>query len=308
MQINLKIILDVNKALKINQKKKNLIIKRIQIINKLFDNYQSFRKEIGTLKSKNLVNNQIYEEEKRRIVENKKLYEDKINDINNMIKKKLILIKKTQKKFMQIQIYIRSESQNYYKYKKQFMNFTINSFILENECLIKYKKNLYENIEESKKIMKILNNENMELNKIIFNNNNYNENSYNNKSILKNGSEKLKCYLLIKEEEIKYYKLLISNIKERKIIYEAKIVIPRNIFLKEINNIKNNLILNTEFSQEISNNNNEPSIVRQTNNDILESNISNTIYDFLNKENSVKSNYMESYDSNISQEEDYSYI
>ena len=35
-----------------------------------------------------------------------------------MIKKKLILIKKTQKKFMQIQIYIRSESQNYYKYKK----------------------------------------------------------------------------------------------------------------------------------------------------------------------------------------------
>ena len=308
MQINLKIILDVNKALKINQKKKNLIIKRIQIINKLFDNYQSFRKEIGTLKSKNLVNNQIYEEEKRRIVENKKLYEDKINDINNMIKKKLILIKKTQKKFMQIQIYIRSESQNYYKYKKQFMNFTINSFILENECLIKYKKNLYENIEESKKIMKILNNENKELNKIIFNNNNYNENSYNNKSILKNGSEKLKCYLLIKEEEIKYYKLLISNIKERKIIYEAKIIIPRNIFLKEINNIKNNLILNTEFSQEISNNNNEPSIVRQTNNDILESNISNTIYDFLNKENSVKSNYMESYDSNISQEEDYSYI
>ena len=308
MQINLKIILDVNKALKINQKKKNLIIKRIQIINKLFDNYQSFRKEISTLKSKNLVNNQIYEEEKRRIVENKKLYEDKINDINNMIKKKLILIKKTQKKFMQIQIYIRSESQNYYRYKKQFMNFTINSFILENECLIKYKKNLYENIEESKKIMKILNNENKELNKIIFNNNNYNENSYNNKSILKNGSEKLKCYLLIKEEEIKYYKLLISNIKERKIIYEAKIIIPRNIFLKEINNIKNNLILNTEFSQEISNNNNEPSIVRQTNNDILESNISNTIYDFLNKENSVKSNYMESYDSNISQEEDYSYI
>lgn len=71
MQINLKIILDINKSLDINQNKKNLIIERIKIIKRLFDNYQLMRKEINNEKSKSLVNNQIYEELKRRRIENK---------------------------------------------------------------------------------------------------------------------------------------------------------------------------------------------------------------------------------------------
>lgn len=73
MQINLKIILDINKSLDINQNKKNLIIERIKIIKRLFDNYQLMRKEINNEKSKSLVNNQIYEELKRRRIENKKI-------------------------------------------------------------------------------------------------------------------------------------------------------------------------------------------------------------------------------------------
>ena len=70
MDINLKMILDVIKVIKIKQQNANLISKRIKIITKLFDKYQSLRKEMISIKSKNLVNNQIHSEIKRRIKEN----------------------------------------------------------------------------------------------------------------------------------------------------------------------------------------------------------------------------------------------
>ena len=88
MQINIKIILDATQILKMKQENKNLIAKRIEIIHKLFDNFQLMRKKIENIKSKNLVNNQIYEEVKRRINENKKFYDEKIEDINSLVKKK----------------------------------------------------------------------------------------------------------------------------------------------------------------------------------------------------------------------------
>ena len=157
MQINIKIILDALQILKMKQENKNLIAKRIEIIHKLFDNFQLMRKKIENIKSKNLVNNQIYEEVKRRLNENKKFYDEKISDINSMIKKKVIILKKVQKKFLEIQIYIRRESQNYYGFRKQFSNFSITPFILENEYLNKYKTKLNESFEEKINCMKTLN-------------------------------------------------------------------------------------------------------------------------------------------------------
>lgn len=157
MQINIKIILDATQILKMKQENKNLIAKRIEIIHKLFDNFQLMRKKIENIKSKNLVNNQIYEEVKRRINENKKFYDEKIEDINSLVKKKVIILKKVQKKFLEIQIYIRRESQNYYGFRKQFSNFSITPFILENEYLNKYKSKLNESFEEKINRMKTLN-------------------------------------------------------------------------------------------------------------------------------------------------------
>ena len=289
MQINLKIILDINKTLDINQNKKNLIIERIKIIKRLFDNYQLMRKEINNEKSKSLVNNQIYEELKRRRIENKKLFDDKINEINSLVKKKTIILKTTQKKFKEIQIYVKRESQNYFYYRKQFNNFDINSFIFDNECLMKYKQSLNDNIKKNKYIINALLDEVIILKnrkliiKVDDKKKNY-ENKNNNK-LKKNIHDKLNKYLLCKKEEIKYYECLKLKIKNIKYIYENKIILPKNIFLKGINNKKNDFTINTEFSQEISNCN-EINIIQQTNNnEILES---NTFYELLSLENNIK--------------------
>ena len=156
MQINIKIILDAVNILKMKQEGKNLIIKRIEIIHKLFDNFQLYRKKIENIKSKNLVNNQIYEEVRRRLGENKKFYDEKISDINSLTKKKVIILKKVQKKFLEIQIYIRRESQNFFGFRKQFANFSITPFILENEYLNRYKMKLNENLQDKINEIKIL--------------------------------------------------------------------------------------------------------------------------------------------------------
>jgi hypothetical protein len=287
MQINLKIILDVNKLLDINQNKKNLIIERIKIIKILFDKYQLMRKEINNKKSKNLVNNQIYEELKRRRIEIKTLFEDKINDINSFVKKKSIILKTTQKKFKEIQIYVKRESQNYIKYRKQFINFDINSFIFDNECLMKYKKRLNDDIKKNKYIINVLLDEiiilkNRKLKLKVDDKKKFDENKNNNKL---NFHDKFNKYLLCKKEEIKYYESLKLKLKNIKFIYENKIILPKNIFLKGINKIKNDFTINTEFSQEISNCN-EINIIQQTNNnEILES---NTFYELLSLENNIK--------------------
>ena len=290
MQINLMIILDINKSLDINQNKKNLIIERIKIIKRLFDNYQLMRKDINKEKSKSLVNNQIYEELKRRRIENKKLFEDKINEINSFVKKKSIILKATQKKFKEIQIFVKRESQNYFYYRKKFINFDINSFIFDNECLMKYKQSLNENIKKNKYIINALLDEiiilkNRKLILKVDDKKKFYENNKNKKNnkLKKNVHDKLNKYLICKKEEIKYYESLKLKLKNIKYIYESKIILPKNIFLKGIN--KNDYTINNEFSQEISNCN-EINIIQQTNNnEILES---NTFYELLSLENNIK--------------------
>ena len=264
MQINIKIILDATQILKMKQENKNLIAKRIEIIHKLFDNFQLMRKKIENIKSKNLVNNQIYEEVKRRINENKKFYDEKIEDINSLVKKKVIILKKVQKKFLEIQIYIRRESQNYYGFRKQFSNFSITPFILENEYLNKYKSKLNESFEEKINRMKTLNvpikeiksknknkknkEEKNNINIIIINENgNEYLNNINNDLIsLEDTSEKLNKYLINKQEEIKFYENKKINLKKINLVYKSKVVRKKSAFKNEIN---------ISISQDLQNNN-----------------------------------------------------
>ena len=298
MQINIKIILDATQILKMKQENKNLIAKRIEIIHKLFDNFQLMRKKIENIKSKNLVNNQIYEEVKRRINENKKFYDEKIEDINSLVKKKVIILKKVQKKFLEIQIYIRRESQNYYGFRKQFSNFSITPFILENEYLNKYKSKLNESFEEKINRMKTLNvpikeiksknkknkEEKNNINIIIINENGneyLNNNNINNDLIsLEDTSDKLNKYLINKQEEIKFYENKKINLKKINLVYKSKVVRKKSAFKNEIN---------ISISQDLQNNN-EISMINQTNNnENLESNINNTFYELFTVESMAKS-------------------
>ena len=300
MQINIKIILDATQILKMKQENKNLIAKRIEIIHKLFDNFQLMRKKIENIKSKNLVNNQIYEEVKRRINENKKFYDEKIEDINSLVKKKVIILKKVQKKFLEIQIYIRRESQNYYGFRKQFSNFSITPFILENEYLNKYKSKLNESFEEKINRMKTLNvpikeiksknknkknkEEKNNINIIIINENGneyLNNNNINNDLIsLEDTSDKLNKYLINKQEEIKFYENKKINLKKINLVYKSKVVRKKSAFKNEIN---------ISISQDLQNNN-ELSMINQTNNnENLESNINNTFYELFTVESMAKS-------------------
>ena len=300
MQINIKIILDATQILKMKQENKNLIAKRIEIIHKLFDNFQLMRKKIENIKSKNLVNSQIYEEVKRRINENKKFYDEKIEDINSLVKKKVIILKKVQKKFLEIQIYIRRESQNYYGFRKQFSNFSITPFILENEYLNKYKTKLNESFEEKINRMKTLNvpikeiktknknkknkEEKNNINIIIINENGneyLNNNNINNDLIsLEDSNEKLNKYLINKQEEIKFYENKKINLKKINLVYKSKVVRKKSAFKNEIN---------ISISQDLQNNN-EISMINQTNNnENLESNINNTFYELFTVESMAKS-------------------
>jgi len=295
MQINIKIILDALQILKMKQENKNLIAKRIEIIHKLFDNFQLMRKKIENIKSKNLVNNQIYEEVKRRLNENKKFYDEKISDINSMIKKKVIILKKVQKKFLEIQIYIRRESQNYYGFRKQFSNFSITPFILENEYLNKYKTKLNESFEEKINCMKTLNipikeikNKNKKKQEekdninIIIINEEGNDINKNDLISFENSNDKLNKYLTNKQEEIKFYENKKINLNKINLVYKSKIIRKKSAFKNEIN-------INLSISQDLQNNN-EISMINQTNNnENLESNINNTFYELFTVESVAKS-------------------
>ena len=300
MQINIKIILDAVNILKMKQEGKNLIIKRIEIIHKLFDNFQLYRKKIENIKSKNLVNNQIYEEVRRRLAENKKFYDEKISDINSLMKKKVIILKKVQKKFLEIQIYIRRESQNFFGFRKQFANFSITPFILENEYLNRYKMKLNENLQDKINEIKILfipikeirkkekEKEKKNINNDIDNKNSINIINLNNLiNLEETGEEKLKKYIINQENDIKYNENKKLNLLKLKLVYKSKFV-PRkkNGFKNEIN-----LNINLNISRDTLNNN-ELSMIN--NNENLESNINNTFYDLFTVESLAKSNMQNS--------------
>ena len=190
------------------------IEERKKIKEKLLNINILVKKRINLLKSKKeiqskiLVDNQIIEEEKRRKDENLSLYEDKIEDIKDNIDKKIIFIKRFQKKYNDIEVYIRRECLSFPRWKKLFSEYEIITFLIENENLIRLKNELYKDIKNYDSYLKLLIKENIELKKrdeCIYSfdenkndnedNNKYNEliNEYNSKNkFLLNNINKIK--------------------------------------------------------------------------------------------------------------------
>ena len=195
-----------------------------------------------------------------------------------MLKKKVIILKKVQKKFLEIQIYIRRECQNFYGFRKQFSNYSITPFLLENEILNRNKSKINTSIEEKMKYMKALfipinEIKNKEKKK---NEKNKNENVINfinedNNILIDSANDELNKYIINKEEEINFYENKKMDLCKIKLLYKSKFIPKKNMFKNEIN-------INLNISQDI-----------QNNNENLESNINNTFYELFTIESVAKS-------------------
>ena len=210
LTINVKIIQDFLKPETLpqlnNQKIKNLQNK-IEIISKLVNERQTLKKEKEKEHGKKLVNNQIFQEVKRRKEENLKMYKDTLEEYIGFSKKKDITIRKCHKKFNEIQIYIRRESQSFPKYKRIYANFSMDNFILENENMLRLKDKINSSIAQRNVTMPLLLKEIEDMkNKNNENNIKISTNSNLNKIIDKRDAEKkLEGFMLIGEDILKDY-------------------------------------------------------------------------------------------------------
>ena len=165
-------------TLYISQKNKKILLEKFEKIYKYYNNKQEYRFKIKNINSKILMNKQIIEEIKRRKDEIVFMHKDQINNMQNSVNKKGNVVKLSQKKFKEVEIFIQRESkkeENLEKYGK-WKTFTLIPFMKKNEELLKRKfffeteiKRLKENIDLIKKESDIYKKEKTENKKLTFN-------------------------------------------------------------------------------------------------------------------------------------------
>ena len=164
-------------TLYISQKNKKILLEKFEKIYKYYNNKQEYRFKIKNINSKILMNKQIIEEIKRRKDEIVFMHKDQINNMQNSVNKKGNVVKLSQKKFKEVEIFIQRESkkeENLEKYGK-WKTFTLIPFMRKNEELLKRKfffeteiKRLKENIDAIKKESDIYKREKTENKKLTF--------------------------------------------------------------------------------------------------------------------------------------------
>ena len=134
----------LDKIIKLNKKKK-------EIINKIKEK-----------KSKNLIQLQIYIENKRKLEETVEKYKESLFDNEDAVNNKDEYVKLFQKKFVEVEIYLKRVTSEMpdIKKKKYYQNYKMDNFLLLNTNLNKAKQKIIEDIskyDEEKKNMKIEN-------------------------------------------------------------------------------------------------------------------------------------------------------
>ena len=260
MSLNLELIDNILPTVHFkNIEERKKMKEKLHNINILVKKRINLLKSKKDLQSKILVDNQIIEEEKRRKDENLSLYEDKIEEIKNNIDKKIIFIKRFQKKYNDIEIYIRRECLVFPRWKKIFSEYEIITFLIENENLIRLKNELYKDIKNYDSYLKHLIKENIELKKrdeCVYS---FEENKFGNE-------DNNKYNELINEYNSKY-KFLLNNVNKIKNKF-------KNITYK-YNNISNYFQIKNNESNIVSNNNINDTIEEKN---LNITNITNTIY------------------------------
>ena len=300
LNLNLKIIQDFIKSSQIPKLKiqqiKNLQNK-IEIISKYINERQLLKKEKDKIFGKKLLNTQIFLEEKRRKEEILNAHKESYDEYLEYSKKKDITIRKCHKKFTEIQIYIRRESQNFMKYKRIYGNFSMDVFILENENMLRLKEKLNNFLELKKMAIPIL------LKEINDMKNNNKKNNKNNINIIVNNNnnyiekyepqKKLDIFILIGEDNLKNIETKILQVEQmfNKITYKCYKIYYNN-FLKYYN------LTDNDFSKSQINDNFVSGIKQQNSIDNNETNMSNLYFDIMNIGNNKSTFIMDDF-SNI---------
>ena len=287
LNLNIKVIQDFFKSGQLpklnNQQTKNLQNK-IEIISKKIKERQQLKKEKEKWFGKKLVNNQIFQEAKNTKEENINIFKESYEEYIGFSKKKDITIRKCHKKFNEIQIYIRRESQSFPKYKRIYGNFSIDNFILENENMLRLKEKLKSFIIEKNLSIPILINEIKDMK----NNNSENKintikeisisKNFNNIYYKKDAINKLNIFLQIGED-------ILKNIENKNFQVEQ---IFNKISYQSYKNYYNNVLkyynlINNDFSKNQINDNLVSGILPQNSNvDNNETNMSNLYFDIMN--------------------------
>lgn len=129
------------------------IYKRIELIKNIFNKKEELVKQIKEVKSKILIELQIYGEKKRKVEEMKEFYADQTGDNENNLLGKEENISKIRKKLKEVEIYIHKLGRNLKdkEREKGYLNFYINDFLDTNNELNRKKYILNLNIDKIKK-------------------------------------------------------------------------------------------------------------------------------------------------------------
>ena len=210
-------------SLGMNETEKNKLLSNMNKILNYFNEKKKIRKKINEINSKMLINKQIIEEIKRRRDEGYLMYKDQISNLSESVTKN----KQFQKKFSEVEIFVQRECQTEEHVEKygKWKTFTVIPFMKKNEDILKKKCFYEEQVNNKKKNIENLENENNSLkekdkninNKIIEENsemNNINECYDKIIELNKKKVELMKCRLNI-ISDINFKKSIIPTFKSK---------------------------------------------------------------------------------------------
>ena len=213
------------------------VIEKLEKIIKMYKKKKEIINKLKEKKSKNLIQLQIYLEHKRKLEETVDKYKDSLFDNEDAVNNKDEYVKLFQKKFVEVEIYLKriTAEMSDTKKKKYYQNYKMDNFLLLNTKLNKDKQKIIEDISKYDNEKKNLKIENQRIKKEEIVEHNQDENEENE---IKNEKENIKKKNDVTEE--KYKKLIENKISKIKILKDflEKNINKENIIRNE-NEIKN---------------------------------------------------------------------
>ena len=226
------------------------IIKNLEKIIKINKKKEELLNKIKEKKSKNLIQLQICLEHKRKLEETVEKYKDSLFDNEDAVNNKDEYVKLFQKKFVEVEIYLKRVTNDLpdVKKKKYYQNYKMDNFLLLNTNLNKKKQKIIEDIskyDEEKKKLK-LENESIKKEEVVEHkkdDENENEIKIEKKNLKKKNElveEKYKKLIEDKNNKIKKLKNFLNDNKSVENIIKNKNEIKNNDSINNIDNIKEN--------------------------------------------------------------------